>query len=232
MKPPPSASHPLDNPIWHSLSTAHASLARSEGFAARYPAAIAPFAAVAAEDTASGVALDRLLEPGELLYLLAVKPPLGEHFSVERKSDVLQMVCSGQPPLADAEGVTEMDERHREDMLALTALVFPGFFRARTLEMGRYIGLYHDGVLAAMAGERMRIDGWQEISAVCTHPDHQGQGHAHRLIALLCQASLQRGLRPFLHCYPDNRRARDIYERLGFADRTLLPLWSVIRAKP
>ena len=34
-----------------------------------------------------------------------------------------------------------------------------------------------------------------EISAVCTHPDHVGHGHAQRLVATLVNAILQRGQR-------------------------------------
>ncbi len=56
-------------------------------------------------------------------------------------------------------------------MLALTALVFPGFFRARIYELGRYLGIRQEGQLVAMAGERFFAGRYREISAVCTHPD-------------------------------------------------------------
>ena len=39
------AAHVLDNPVWHSLTTQHAGLALTADGAARYPAAIVPFAA-------------------------------------------------------------------------------------------------------------------------------------------------------------------------------------------
>ena len=112
-----------------------------------------------------------------------------------------------------------------DDMLELTALVFPGFFRPRTLEMGEYLGIYHGSRLAAMAGERMRLDGFQELSAVCTHPDYTGRGYAQRLLSLLCRRAFERGFTPFLHVYADNARAIGVYRRLGFEDRKLLPLW-------
>lgn len=226
---PAPARHPLDNPIWSSLTTAHAHLAAAAGPAARYPAAIAPFIGVASPDPGVLAPLEGLVAPGEHAYALAVRPPFGPLWEVSDEVPVLQMVMDGAPPRLPAPDFVEMGEAQREDMLGLTALVFPGFFRARTLEMGRYIGLYRDGVLAAMAGERMRITGWQEISAVCTHPDHQGRGYAHQLVAVLCRDAIAAGRQPFLHVYPENRRARSVYERLGFADRTILPLWSATR---
>ena len=93
-------------------------------------------------------------------------------------------------------------------MVALTDLVFPGFFRPRTLEMGSYFGIYDGSRLAAMAGERMRLDGYQELSAVCTHPDYTGRGYAQRLLG----DALQLRLRPRLHAVPARlrgQRARD-----------------------
>src|SRR5580704_11855881 len=60
------------------------------------------------------------------------------------------------------------------EMLALTKLTNPGPFGTRTHEMGDYFGIRVAGTLAAMAGERLRLQGYTEVSAVCTHPDHLG----------------------------------------------------------
>ena len=45
-QPEMSAGEPLDNPVWHSLTTQHAGLAITADGAARYPAAVVPFAAI------------------------------------------------------------------------------------------------------------------------------------------------------------------------------------------
>lgn len=76
----------------------------------------------------------------------------------------------------------------------------------------------------------MKLQGYEESSAVCTHPDFTGRGLAARLINLLVAKQLQRGIVPFLHVNEANTRARSLYTRLGFADRTLLPLWLLKRA--
>jgi predicted GNAT family acetyltransferase len=93
--------------------------------------------------------------------------------------------------------------------------------------MGAYYGIYDGARLAAMAGERMRLDGYQELSAVCTHPSYTGRGYAQRLLALLSNSAFDRGFVPFLHVYADNARAIGVYRKMGFVDRTILPFWAL-----
>jgi len=108
------------------------------------------------------------------------------------------------------------------EMLALTRLTKPGPFGKRTHEMGEYWGIRQNGELIAMAGERLRLPSYTEISAVCTHPDHLGHGHATALISMLIQRIRSRGEQPFLHVRPENTRALQLYERLGFEQRVLM----------
>jgi len=220
-------THILDNPVWHALTTQHAALAITAPGAAKYQPGIAPFAAVGDESGHAATQLISLVDDHESVYLVGVAPRLPPGWRLEPKPPVLQMICGSPPPEIPGPAITGMSAANRDDMLALTALVFPGFFRPRTLDMGCYLGIYDGGRLAAMAGERMRLDGYQEISAVCTHPDCVGRGYAQRLVSLLCRTALGRGFTPFLHVYHDNARAIGVYRKLGFAERTSLPLWSL-----
>ncbi len=222
--------HALDNPVWQSLTTQHANLALTAGPAARYPAAIAPFAAIDGASERTANQLTSLVDDGEAVYLVGVAPEAPPGWVLEPKMPIVQMVCNLPPPALPGPIAMPMTATHSEDMLALTALVFPGFFRPRTLEMGEYLGIYVGGRLAAMAGERMRLDGYQEMSAICTHPDYTGRGYAQYLLTLLCRRAFDRGFTPFLHVYPDNARAIGVYRRLGFTDRTQLPLWLLQKA--
>ena len=222
-------AHLLDNPIWSSLTTKHASFAVVQGSACRYPPQVAPFAAVRAGDANALSQLEGLINGGESVYLVGLAPEFAAGWRVESAFPIPQLVCSTPAVVRSGPDAVPLTEANRSDMLALTALVFPGFFRARTVEMGRYIGIYHGRVLAAMAGERMRMDGYQEISAVCTHPEFIGRGYAQRLVALLVNAVLERGDTPFLHTHRDNARALALYDHLGFKIRTEVTLWSVTR---
>ena len=109
------------------------------------------------------------------------------------------------------------------EMLHLTEQTQPGPFGPRTHELGQYIGIRVDGALVAMAGERMRLDGAVEISAVCVSPDHRGKGYAAFLVAWLVRKLRAEGSTPFLHVFTDNP-AIALYERLGFRTRKTLRL--------
>jgi ribosomal protein S18 acetylase RimI-like enzyme len=222
-------SHPLDNPVWESLKTRHARLAQMLGAAGRYPTDVAPFVAVDPVDPRASDQLRRLVQEGESVYLVGVAPSLTSGWRVQQQASVTQMVGRSRIDVVPGPQVHVLTEADRADMLALTALVFPGFFRPRTIEMGRYLGIHCGNVLAAMAGERMCLEGYQEISAVCTHPDFTGRRFAARLVAMATNAVFDHGLTPFLHVSPENVRAKALYERLGYVERTTLPLWAVQR---
>ncbi len=73
-----------------------------------------------------------------------------------------------------------------------------------------------DGKLVAMAGERLKVPGYPEVSVVCTHPEHAGKGYARILIRQSCDASEIVEKRRFLHVRKDSERALELYQRLGF----------------
>jgi predicted GNAT family acetyltransferase len=115
-------------------------------------------------------------------------------------------------------------------MMALVEMAQPGPFAAGTYRLGTYLGIRVDGRLAAMAGERMRLDGYTEISAVCTHPDFRGRGYPSELIGALSNAILDRGELPFLHVFDDNLAASALYRKLGFTLRETIELTVLHRA--
>jgi len=217
----------LDNPFWSSLRTRHRGIACVAGEVARYPADHAPFLGIADAGVDATDALEALVEPGEDVLLLGVAPervPRG--WRLEAFRPLAQMVREAPVAVVDGPRAIPLADAHRDDVLALTALVYPHYFRARTMELGRYHG---NGRLAAIIGERMGMDEWQEISAVCTHPEFIGRGYAQRLVALLVNAVLERGDTPFLHTHRDNTRALALYDHLGFKIRTEVMLWHVTR---
>jgi ribosomal protein S18 acetylase RimI-like enzyme len=220
----------LDNPFWSSLRSRHRALALEAGDVARYPPQFAPFLGVAGEDVDAAEALATLVAPGESVLLLGVAPRrVPDGWRLEAFADLAQMACGERIPVVDGPGVVELTAAHRADVLALTALVYPHYFRERTMELGRYFGIYQDGRLAAMIGERLGTDTHQEMSAICTHPDFNGRGYARRLTAMLGNDTLQRGRMPFLHVSHENVRAKRMYEQLGYRLRRDIPFWSLRR---
>lgn len=220
---------PLDNPFWSALQTRHAHLAlRAEGVA-RYPADHAPFLGVATDGLAATEALDALVAPGECVYLLGVTPQVPAGWTLEPYGPLAQMVCDAPLPVADGPAILPLDETHQTDVLALTALVYPHYFRPRTMALGRYFGIYDGSRLAAIIGERLGTDRHVEMSAICTHPDYLGRGLASRLTAFLTNDTLAGGATPFLHVSPANTRAKALYEHLGYRLRAEVPFFGLRR---
>jgi predicted GNAT family acetyltransferase len=94
--------------------------------------------------------------------------------------------------------------------------------------LGNYYGIWQDRRLVAIAGERMRLDGMVEISAVCTDPAHTGHGYAQQLIAHICNNNLDKGNILFLHVLTSNDRAIRLYEHLGFRKRREIVFWKLV----
>lgn len=191
----------------------------------RYPSAVGPFIAVSVPEVE--IDLSTLVAADESLYFVGLAPSLSSEWQLQELTPIVQMLCPSRIELAEPEPeISALGNSDIPAMLELTALVYPEFFRARTLELGAYSGIYQDGRLAAMAGERMHLTGYREISAVCTHPDFTGRGYAAALVRQVTNAILERNEIPFLHVSRNNERAKSLYERLGFIARRELPLWS------
>jgi GNAT superfamily N-acetyltransferase len=220
----------LDNPFWSSLRTRHRDIALFADDVARYPADFAPFLGVAHAHAQVDDALAALVAPGESVYLLGVLPAVPHGWRCEAFRPLAQMTCPRPLEVPDGPAIVPLGERHRGDALALTSLVYPHYFRQRTMELGRYFGIYRDGRLAAMIGERLGTDAAQEMSSICTHPDDSGRGHARRLTAMLTNDTLHRGRLPFLHVSRSNVRAVRLYEALGYRHRCDIAFWSLSRA--
>ena len=220
----------LDNPFWSSLCSRHRDIAHVAGEVARFPADFAPFLGVAHPGVDAADALEALVAPGESVYLLGVAPRVPAGWRLDAFADLAQMTCTSMIDVTDGPDIIELSEAHRADVLSLTALVYPHYFRARTMDLGRYFGIYQDGRLAAMIGERLGTDAFQEMSAICTHPDFNGRGYARRLTAMLTNDTLRRGRAPYLHVSHENLRAKQLYEQIGYRYRRDIPFWSLQRA--
>ena len=220
----------LDNPFFASLRTRHRNVAIGDTAVTRYPRDVAPFLGVANAGAAADDALANLLEPDETVLLLGVAPQLSEAWRLEAFDDLAQMIREQPLDMIDGPEIIALDARHRDDVLALVALVYPHYFRPRTMALGRYFGIYQSGRLAAMIGERLGTDTHTELSAICTHPDFTGRGYARRLTAFLANDTLAQGRTPFLHVSYGNPHAQTMYERMGFRLRRNIPFWSLRRA--
>jgi predicted GNAT family acetyltransferase len=217
-----NAVHPLDNPVWHALTGPHARFAESTGAARRYPAEAAFFAAVDELDDASLADVARLADDQFVVLVRRTLDALGaaadEQMRLHGHQYVLPDGVALTPPPA---GVTieRLTTDDVPEMLALTRAAAPGPFFARTIELGDYHGVRDEGRLVAMAGERLHLDGWCEISAVCTDASARRRGLGAAVTAAVAHGIRARGETPMLHVAQGNDAACALYEAMGFAHR-------------
>jgi ribosomal protein S18 acetylase RimI-like enzyme len=209
----------LDHPVWTSLAGPHSHLAESKGQTSRYPIDVSPF--VGTRPGGDGQVwndLAALVGAGGVVPLAGagLAPPAG--WEVAMRIVGVQMVDVALQAEEDAEAV-RLRPDDVADMLALVGRTKPGPFLARTIEMGNYLGIRRDGILVAMAGERLHPPGWTEISAVCTDDAYRGQGLATRLVRAVVGGIRSRQERAFLHATASNVNAIRLYQAIGFALR-------------
>ncbi len=200
---------------------------------------MAPFAAVAGPGDEAQRRLHGLLASGESLWIAS--PPSHPGLVIADELDCVQMVlppgeASLAPPgsrvaagAAAAAGIVPVSGAEAAEVVAVTDVAFPGFFRPATHRMGSYAGIRVNGQLVAMAGERLRLEGFPELSGICTHPQHRGRGLAAALISHRVRAHRRMGMTTWLHVGAPNIRAIELYKGLGFKAVRNLMLRRIMR---
>jgi predicted GNAT family acetyltransferase len=220
------AAHILDNPGWSSLNSKQAHFAIGTALAKHYPLDVFRLAALAEPSPPALRDLAEILPPGEPVFLAAASLPDDlPGWTIHQRGTVVQMVSEQVLPAAN--GALEIIPLTPDDvpeMQHLIDLTHPGPFERRTIEIGHFFGIRDKGTLVAMAGERIHIPGFHEISSVCTHPDHQGKGYARYLVMEIMNQHRTGDEIPFLHAWNDNHHAIGLYERMGFRVRAELSL--------
>ncbi|HEV2114176.1 MAG TPA: GNAT family N-acetyltransferase, partial [Terriglobales bacterium] len=210
----------------NSLGTRHTQFAEGNEDARRFLPEVSMLGTLSAFTPAGYDGLAKLQRNGEAtaMFLNApAKPP--SNWMVVREAPLWQMVLGDAAvPCDQRDGVVQLGVADAKEMVDLAALTKPGPFSMRTHELGTYLGIRMNGRLVAMAGERLKVPGFTEVSGVCTLPEHAGKGYARTLMGMIIAQIRQRGERPFLHVRENNTRAIAIYKRMGFAERVLLHL--------
>lgn len=215
-------SHPLDRPAFAALSTDWADIAVVADKARRLHPDYGPFAASDTPDALD--ALIPLARAHGAVWLVEGSVPANfpTGLKLEKQAEVVQMVAPQLIPPDAPIALEELVDADGPDMRALALSTEPGPFAEKTHMLGRFVGVRQNGRIAAMAGERMRLPGFIEVSGVCTHPDHRGQGYAAHVTYEIARGIIDQGAVPFLHCYPSNTPAVRAYEKIGFVTRRRL----------
>ncbi|MGB3697323.1 MAG: GNAT family N-acetyltransferase [Gordonia sp. (in: high G+C Gram-positive bacteria)] len=210
----------LDDPFTAALTGPQERFARRRGRIVAFDPAVSVFYGHPREMSAADWAdMAALAGPGRTVGLRDCRSPRPASWELLETVRLVQYtgedVIGGadRAPADPAPVVLGVDDV--AEMTALVELTRPGPFLPRTIELGTYLGVRERGQLLAMAGQRLRLPGWVEISAVCTHPDARGRGLARNLLTAVAQLIVDGGDTPFLHTTADNP-ARRLYESMGF----------------
>jgi len=213
--------HVLDNPGWNALISGNENLYFGNDHIRYFDRSVSPFVGFKENtkenfqelyDSAPDGRVFLFVTPNEM----KIPAPWKELDRVKGN----QMIYEPDVAFGESKTVlTELTQEHVPQMLSLTKLTNPGPFAERTIAFGHYRGVFENGELAAMAGQRLHAFNYAEISAVCTHPDHTGKGYARQLLIHQINRITAAGEMPYLHVRSDNDRAIKVYESLGFVIR-------------
>jgi len=219
--------HILDNMIWNAITSGNRDIAVVDGEFGFYQPDIAPFAGFKELTSENLDKLHAIVPPGKRVAISYFnKPSLDQSkWKSVHPMDITQMMY--EKPLTEfttkkSHLIVPLGIEHVPQMLELTKLTKPGPFFEKTILFGNYFGIFIDGRLAAMSGQRMHPPPYMEVSAVCTHPDFRGQGYAKALMLHVMKLILDNSFIPFLHVLTSNTGAIQLYESIGFRTRAKL----------
>ncbi len=215
----------LDNPVYHSLNEFHQQFCLDFGDTKFYTPEVAAFGGSANVSKENEIA--EYVKRCDDFLIFGAKPDLENV-----KTEFSQLVCD-QYILEDKieldfnEEILQLQEEHHEELFLFIQKIYPYYFKKRTSELGRYFGIFKDGKLVAVTGERMQMNDMTEVSAVITDPDYLGKGYAKQLVAFVSGKIFEDNKTPFLHVAENNIGAKKLYEKLGFKLRGKINFWGI-----
>lgn len=224
----------LDNPVWNALMTGNKSLAKGDEGVKYFSDDISPFIGVAKFTYDALNILHYTLPPGRVIAIFTDDDlsSMG-NWIIKEDMHVIQMIYEENLIANELLSsvfrptIRSLVEKDVNKAITLTSLTHPGPFLKRTIEFGNYEGIFYDGKLVAMAGQRLRPYPYVEVSAVCTHPAYRGRGFASILVLRQVEKIINDSHIPFLHVRANDKRTMGLYERLGFRVRKILKLYFI-----
>lgn len=209
--------HQLKNPVWSSLQETHKKFAVEFNNVQFYNSEVCTFGTFFDENNTAEAANEYIKTSDSFFYVSENLTPVVDETKVEftKKIDGCQMVLDSLTNVNITEEIVLLDETFSEEIYDLVWLVMPGYYRKRTFEMGKYFGIFKNGKLVSIAGQRLQSKLFIEVSAVVTHPNYTRKGLAKQLIAHNTKEILKENKTPILHTNKGNP-AIALYQKLGY----------------
>jgi ribosomal protein S18 acetylase RimI-like enzyme len=218
----------LDNPVWYSLSETHQDFALSYKNIKFYHPDYCPFGGFMSDQNISTFIEEYSKLPSNF-FIVGEKPSFVGSLYLKNQLVCVQMVLSDKIKTEYRDEITKINSKYADELFQLVNLVQPGYFKEKTFLLGDYYGIFKNNRLVAVTGERMKMNGYSEVSAVITHPDHIGKGYAKQLVSHTANTIFDQDKIPYLHVTETNSPAINLYKRLGFLTRRKVSFWNFIR---
>lgn len=216
----------LDNPVWNSLSESHQKFALEYNGTKFYNPDYCPFGGfLELESTLESA--DKYASLCDNFFIVGEKPKIGDTLKIAKELVCLQMIIREKIQITFDNEIIKLTKEHKEELFELVNLVQPGYFKTNTFLLGSYYGIFSNEKLVSIAGERMKMNNFTEVSAIITHPDHTGKGYAKQLTSHVVNNIFDEGKIPFLHVVETNLGAIKLYEKLGFVTRRKMSFWNI-----
>ena len=216
----------LNNPAWHSLNDTHSLFAIGDEEIKFYKPSICRFGGIHSKHADLGTFLQKQIELSSF-FVIGDQPQTSPHLIIEKELVCLQMICQTPVKIEITEQITRLNNTYEKELYDLVNLVQPGYFEEGTSLMGDYFGIFKNDKLVAVTGERMKMFGFTEISAVVTHPNYTGQGFAKQLVAYAANRIFATNIIPYLHVAETNSTAIGLYKKLGFVTCRKISFWKM-----
>ncbi len=209
-----TTSHKLDNPAWNSLNEIQSDFSITYPGVKFYDPAYGPFGGAIDKE----IAIKGIIEYAKLIdsfFLIGEKPLLDHSVRLNKELICDQMILEAPIKVDLEEAIIPLkNEDQRQDLFDLVSLVQPGYFKNKTADLGNYFGIYKYQKLVAVSGERMKMNGFTEISAIGTHPKHTRNGYAKQLIKYTSDQVFLENKIPYLHVVESNTHAIGLYKKI------------------
>ncbi|MDB2606897.1 GNAT family N-acetyltransferase [Zobellia sp.] len=207
----------LKNPVWYSLRQTHKKFATELNGVQFYDPEVCTFGSFFDETKTTKAANEYVKKSNNFFFVSENQTPIIDDNKVflEKKIDGCQMVLNELTDVPITEDIVLLEKEFIDEIYDLVWLVMPGYYQKRTFEMGKYFGVFKNGKLVSITGQRMQTNHFIEVSAVVTHPDYTRKGLAKQLIAHTTKEILKENKTPILHTNKGNP-AIFLYEKLGY----------------
>jgi hypothetical protein len=199
------------NPVWAALTGRQANIAHRKGDAARVIGSDAPMAALRdPQDPSAWDTLRSLLRHGEAASVMAHQLAVPRSWEVLHEQVVMQLVAkpTTAEPNLEASVFTGME---LTDWEAIDRIGTPG-----PTPWSARIALRRRGRVIAIAGDRLKLEGWTEVAVSGTDLTSRGRSKLVRLAAIQAAAVRIRGDEPFVYVPADDVRLLHELQEYGF----------------